>query len=162
MIEFKKISEDRWKEYRDLRLEALQQEPLAFSESYEDTKNMPENAWRSRIDNILFAFDEDKLIGMIGFFRVNEIKCKHVANIYGVYVKKEYRCKGVGKRLIEAMISQIQQYQDIIKIQLGVNPVQKTAVKLYEDFGFTVIGRMNQEIYVEDKFYDELLMEKFL
>ena len=34
MIVVKKLEEDRWKEYRDLRLEALIKEPIAFGSSY--------------------------------------------------------------------------------------------------------------------------------
>lgn len=41
-----------------------------------------------------------------------------------------------------------------------VNPEQKTAVKLYEKFGFQTVGKLKNELKVEDKFYDEAIMEK--
>ncbi|MFX1453530.1 MAG: GNAT family N-acetyltransferase, partial [Promethearchaeota archaeon] len=65
MIEVKKLSSDRWKNYRDLRLEALKSDPIAFSSSYEEEKIFPEKIWKKRINNALFAILNDKLVGMI-------------------------------------------------------------------------------------------------
>ena len=106
MIAVKKLEEDRWKEYRDLRLEALKKEPIAFGSSYDEEKNISEEEWRRRIGNALFALSKDKLIGMIVYTRGNKIKTKHVANIYGVYVTKEYRGQGVGRKLIDRVLEE--------------------------------------------------------
>lgn len=36
MIEIEKLDDGHWEEYRELRLEALKKEPMAFSSSYEE------------------------------------------------------------------------------------------------------------------------------
>jgi len=162
MIAVKKLEEDRWKEYRDLRLEALQKEPIAFGSSYDEEKNISEEEWRKRIENALFALSEDKLIGMIVYIRDNKIKTKHIGNIFGVYVTREYRGQGVGKKLMDSVLTQIQKSKDVVKIKLSVNPEQKAAVKLYQNYGFKIVGQLKKELYVEGKFYDELIMEKLL
>jgi RimJ/RimL family protein N-acetyltransferase len=43
-----------------------------------------------------------------------------------------------------------------------VNPKQKAAVKLYEKCGFKTVGVLKKELYVNGKFYDELIMEKYI
>lgn len=65
MIEIKKLPPSRWKDFRDLRLEALQTDPLAFASSYEEEKNLTQDEWKRRINNSLFALSSDKPIGMI-------------------------------------------------------------------------------------------------
>ncbi len=55
MIEVKNLPPDRWKECRDLRLEALQNDPLAFESSYEEEKTITQDEWKRRIKNELFA-----------------------------------------------------------------------------------------------------------
>ena len=62
--------------------------------------------------------------------------------------------------MIESVISQIKKNKNIIKINLTVNPKQKSAVKLYEKYGFKIVGKMKNDLYVDGKFNDELIMEK--
>ena len=52
--------------------------------------------------------------------------------------------------------------KNIIKISLNVNPKQKSAVRLYKKFGFKVVGVMKKDLFVNGKFYDELILEKFI
>ncbi len=162
MIEVIKLPPDRWKEFQDLRLEALQNDPLAFGTSYEEEKDLTENEWKRRIKNTLFALSNDKLVGMIVYIIENKIKTKHIANIYGVYVKKEFRGQGAGKKLIESALKIIQKNVNVSKIKLTANPKQVAAVKLYETFGFKLVGRLKKELKINDKFYDELIMERLL
>lgn len=162
MIKVENLPPDRWKEFRELRLEALQNDPLAFGSSYEEEKNLIEDEWKRRIKNTLFALANDKLVGMIVYIIDNKIKTKHIATIFGVYVKKEYRGQGIGKKLIESALVIIQKNVTVSKIKLTVNPEQKAAVKLYETFGFETVGRLKKELKVDDKFYDEFVMERLL
>ena len=162
MIEIKKLASSRWKDYRALRLEALKNDPIAFGSSYNEEIKLSNNEWKRRIKNSLFALLNDKPIGTIVYIFENKTKTKHIANIYGVYVKKEYRGQGVGKKLVESAISLIKKNKNIIKINLNVNPKQKAAVKLYKKYGFKTIGVLKKDLYVNGKFYDELIMEKQL
>ncbi len=160
MIVVKRLEEDRWREYRALRLEALKKEPIAFGSHYDEEKNFSEDVWRRRIGDAFFALSEDKPIGMIVYIRENKIKTKHIGNIFGVYVTRKYRGQGVGKKLMDTVLTQAQKTEDAVKIKLSVNPEQKAAVKLYQSCGFKIVGQLKKELFVEGKFYDELVMEK--
>lgn len=162
MIEIKKLSEKNWKEFRELRLEALNTDPAAFGSSFEEEVLFSQKEWKKRIHDILFATFNNKPVGMIVYVFEEKLKIKHIANIYGVFVKKEFRGQKIGEQLIKNAISVISKRKDIIKIKLNVNPDQKSAVKLYEKYGFKITGKYSKELYVCGNFYDELIMEKFI
>ena len=63
---------------------------------------------------------------------------------------------------MESVIENIQKNVNISKIELTVNPEQKAAVKLYEKRGFKLVGRLEKGLRIDDKFYDELTMERHL
>lgn len=157
-----KLNEDRWQEFRDLRLEALKSEPTAFSSSYEEEKPRPEKAWRERVKNHLFVMADGKPVGLAGFFRNQHIKTSHVCEMYGVYLRKEYRGQGTGKRLVEAVMAEIQRLKGIKIIEVGVNPTQKVAKKLYQKHGFKTVAHFKGWMFINGKYYDALIMEKHL
>ena len=124
MIEVKRLSPDRWGEYRDLRLEALQSDPVAFGSSYAEEKALTEDEWRKRMGNALFALSEGSPVGMIVCVVNERVKSRHIATIFGVYVRKDCRGEGVGRKLIEGSIKAVRENVDVSKIKLTVNPDQ--------------------------------------
>ncbi len=162
MIEIKNLPITRWKEYKNLRLEALKSDPLAFGSSYPEEKKLKEEEWKRRIVNTVFALSNDKLIGMVGYVFRKRTKLKHVADIFGVYVNNKYRGQGIGRELLKAAISTISKNKKIIKIELSANTEQKAAIKLYEKNGFTIAGKLTKEFKVNGKFFDEVIMEKLI
>lgn len=162
MIKIRKLPTNRWKYHRELRLESLKKDAIAFSSSYEEEKKLSEAVWKKRTKNTLFALSDGEPIGMIACVFNNKRKIRHIANVYGFYVKENYRYRGVGNKLIESALSLIKKNKGIIKINLTVNPKQKAAVKLYKKFGFKVVGKLRKDLLVNGKFYDELVMEKFI
>ena len=162
MVAVTRLGEDRWEDYREFRLESLKSEPLAFASSYEDERDLSEDEWKRRIGNTLFAVLNNKLVGMIVYVGSNKKKTRHVVDIFGVYVSREYRGQGIGKRLIEGVLADVQKSKDIKKIRLTINPEQKAAVNLYEQYGFKTVGQYKKELNIEGRFYDLLMMEKYL
>ena len=162
MIKIKKLSTNRWKDYRNLRLEALRKDATAFSSSHKEEKKLSESEWKRRTKNTLFALSDDKPIGMIAYAFNNKRKIRHIANIFGFYVKESYRNRGIGKKLIESALLSIMRNKNIIKINLNVNPKQKSAARIYKKYCFKVVGVMKKDLFINGKFYDELVMEKFV
>ena len=162
MIEIKKLSPKRWECLRDLRLEALQSDPLAFASSYKEEKLLKPEEWKKRVKNTLFALSNDTPVGMIVYIISDKLKTNHIANLYGVHVREEYRGQGIGKKLVEGALKIIQQNPNVTKIHLTVNAEQTVAVALYKRFGFEIVGTLKRELQVDGRFYDELILEKFL
>jgi ribosomal protein S18 acetylase RimI-like enzyme len=162
MIEIKQLPPERWQDYRKLRLESLQADPIAFGRSYEEEISRPEEFWRNGIGNMLFAVENDRPVGMVRYEFEPRVKNKHVAGIYAMYVNQEFRNRGIGKRLMDGVIALIAENKDIRKIRLGVTPEQIYAVKLYESCGFKSVGLFADELCVDGRYYDEIPMEKFI
>jgi ribosomal protein S18 acetylase RimI-like enzyme len=162
MLQIKKLPPERWREFKALRLEALQNDPLAFGSSYEEEINFTDKTWKEKIKNTLFVTLNDIPIGMIVFVINSKKKLNHIAEIFGVYVREQYRDKKIGTQLIESAINLIRQNKSIKKIKLTVTSVQDAAVKLYSSFGFETAGRLQKELKYKDKFYDGIIMEKII
>lgn len=162
MVEIMKLSSDRWQDYKKLRLEALKTEPIAFGSSYEEEIRFSKEVWQNRIGAALFAVLDDQLIGMVVYVFSERLKTKHIANIYGMYVTKEYRNQQIGSKLIAKAISIITENKEIHKIKLTVNPKQEHAHRLYKKYGFNRVGTYKNETCIDGHYYDELLMEKFI
>ena len=155
-----KLPSDRWREFRELRLEALKRDPLAFGSSYEEEEHLTESEWRKRMQNVLFALSDDRPIGMIAYVFDKGLKTKHMSEIYGFYVRADHRGEGVGTRLLESASSRIRKKKGIVKARLYVNIEQRAAVDLYRKAGFVVRGELKKELKVGRRFFDMLIMEK--
>jgi ribosomal protein S18 acetylase RimI-like enzyme len=162
MITIARLAESRWQEYRNLRLEALKNDPLAYGSSYEEELPYQEAEWRRRMQNVLFALEDGAPVGMIVCGRNNRLKTGHICGIYGVYINQDHRGRGTGKKLMDAALEEIKKMPGVVKIELAVNPTQKAAARLYRKYGFKVTGRVKKALRVNGKFYDELMMERHL
>lgn len=157
----KRLPESKWRACRDLRLEALQAEPLAFGSAFEAEVPLTEKEWRYRIQNALFALDQQEPVGMVVLIGDPGPKARHIANIYGLYVKASHRGNGIGYHLMAAALQEIRAWKRIRKVKLAVNVEQKAAITLYEQLGFVAVGKLKDELYYQGKYYDELIMERF-
>ena len=145
---------------------ALKESPLAFSTTLHESLNKVAGYWRGHLDSndsvMLFAKKNTKLIGTVAAVFSQKRRLSHTAEIAGNYVLKEYRGKGVGSALMEAIIERIKEREEIIKINLSVAKTQDAAIALYRKFGFRQVGIQKKQLSYDGKFYDLVLMEKLL
>lgn len=158
-----KLPPSRWQDYKKLRIEAVENSPQSFLATTEETNQETQSEWKNKIENMFFAIDEkDNLVGMIGCYQEKLIKQKHIANIVSFYINPKFRRQGLGRELIKTAIDFAKTKKEIKKIQLGVITTQKPAIALYQSVGFMKIGEQKMAIKVDEKFYDEYLMELYL
>ena len=157
-----RLPESRWEDHRNLRLQALQNDSIAFGSSYDEEIEYDTSVWKDRMKTALFAVVNDRLVGMISVVRRNRLKTGHTADIFGMYVSREYRQMGIGDALLMSAISVASENKDVTKIVLSVNPKQEAALSLYRKHGFQVAGELKKELQIDGNYYDELVMEKFL
>lgn len=157
-----KLSPNDWEKYRELRLEALKEEPLSFLTSYEEKKNDPPEKWQESLSGkglLLFAQDSEKLVGMVGAFRETNPRLAHIATIWGMYVNANYRGQGIGKLLLQKILAEIKVLPGIEKIKITVNADKTIPYNLYKSVGFREIGREEKEVKIDDTYFDEVLFE---
>ncbi len=165
-VEIIELPPEEWQRYREIRLEALREEPQAFGSSFAEMELKPDTFWQERLADALlggkswlwFAQQGERLIGMIGAFFD---EAQQAAHIVSVYVTKEERGKGVGKALMERILAEIGKNEGIHKAFLGVNQEQTAAVEMYRQFGFTVTSEV-EEVQGDGKKHRGYLMEKSL
>lgn len=164
------LSPARWREARQLRLEALLAEPTAFASSYEDELAFPDEVWIARLTSAFerdgnltfFAEMDGALVGMAGAGWSTKAKLRHVADVYGVYVSPELRGQGIARRLIDRLLDELQSMGQIEKVSLMVNTEALAAIRLYEKLGFAIVGTAHREEKVDGRYYDLHYMELHL
>jgi ribosomal protein S18 acetylase RimI-like enzyme len=162
-ITIERLPPKKWQEYKALRLRALHDDPHAFSEPLDKSLAYSDAIWQQKTAEayegkdslIVFARAGEQVVGMIGaFFPKNE---KNVAYIFGVYVVPEARGKGISKQLLEVLLHELKANPAIATVKLEVNKEQLAAVKLYERFGFQVVGEENS-LLGDGNYYDTYLI----
>jgi RimJ/RimL family protein N-acetyltransferase len=61
--------------------------------------------------------------------------------------------------LLSSLIDRLSAFPQISTIRLGVTETQDPARALYESVGFQVVGKADEGIVMNDRRYDELIME---
>ncbi len=153
-------------QFRELRLHALQDSPLAFSADYQMNAMQPAAYWQDRMKededaSIFFAEYEQRLIGMTGIVRGRSPKTKHAADIWGVYLRPEWRGLHIAEALIHACFAWAKA-REVVILRLGVTTVNQPAIRCYERCGFSPHGTEPRALFHEGKYYDFFLMSRSL
>lgn len=149
--------------FQTLRLAGLRESPSAFGSSYEEEHNLPLSivedrlaAWPDR--GVFGAFLDDELCGIVALGRETKHKLAHKALIWGLYVLRQARGKGLGRALLLQAISLAQSTSEIQQINLSVNAHNGAAISLYKSLNFKVFGHEPKALQIDGEFYDEVHM----
>lgn len=143
-----------------LRRDALVSHPLAFWASPDDDRGLSLDSVRGSLANqreqaVFGYFEGADLAGMVGVIRATEVKRRHKAYIWGMYVAPGARRKGVGRALLESAIEQARAWPGVDRLHLSVTEAAAEARKLYESEGFRCWGREARALAWQGQFVDE-------
>jgi ribosomal protein S18 acetylase RimI-like enzyme len=149
-----------------LRLEALQCHPEAFGSDYERESARPASFWVERLSDradsaIFVAESAGQLVGMIGIYRSELVKLRHNATIWGVYVRPQWRGRGIAVDLLQTAVNWAER-QGLKWVKLAVIANNGAAIRAYVKSGFRAYGVDPAVIYHDGVYYDELLMARQL
>lgn len=143
---------NEWELYRDLWLDALTNDPQAFAYSLDKMLNRTEDDWKEDMKKsyqdyagMYIAKIDNEYIGMAGYFP----KYENNVNIFGMYVKKKFRGKGIADKMMESILNSLSDNEKIKSISLSVNNKQKEAINFYKRFGFEIMDE-NENIKMGD------------
>jgi ribosomal protein S18 acetylase RimI-like enzyme len=162
MIKYKKLPENRWKAYKELRLVAIKKDWISFGVAYEDEADYSKKEWQQKMNHTVFALDGEDIVGLIAYDFATLFKMRHVAYINDLYVDQAHRRIGLGSRLLKEVIKEIKKNPKIEKIKLIADPTQVGAIKLYKKFGFKKIALIKKDLKYKGKYYNDFHMEKWL
>jgi RimJ/RimL family protein N-acetyltransferase len=143
-----------------LRREALSSEPLAFAASLDDDRTLSPDLLRVSLDDagsfaIIGAFDGDTLVGMAGVMRMEKTKARHRAMIWGMFVGRAARGRGVGAAIVRAAVEHARAWPGIVQVHLSVTETSKEAAHLYRSLGFREWGVEPRAIHWNGRFVAE-------
>ena len=149
--------------FQDIRLAALQDTPTAFGSSFEEERDFSSSVIEGRLavnpDRGPFgAFEGSELVGLVAFGRENQKNLAHKAFVWGMYVKPEYRGKGIAQALLQEALSLARSVPEVLQVNLSVNASNVSAIRLYESFGFNVFGHEPGAMRINGELHDELHM----
>ncbi|AXI63238.1 GNAT family N-acetyltransferase [Pseudomonas kribbensis] len=148
--------------YRELMLEAYDRHPQAFTSSVRERAVMPLSWWESRLtsklDAVFGAFEAGRLAGIVGLAFEPREKARHKATVFGMYVSAEFRQRGLGLKLMKAVLEEAQQHPALKVIQLTVTAGNDAAFKLYQRCGFIQFGLEPMAVRVGEDYFDKIHM----
>jgi RimJ/RimL family protein N-acetyltransferase len=160
-VVIRRLTPEDVEQYRECRLEALQDSPTAFLSSYEEESQRSLEELSDRFpeqapEHATFgAFDGERLVGLTGIYREPRIKRRHKANVVAVFVRPEYRGRGIGKQLVSAAIAFGRTIDGVERLELSVEATNETAKAVYRSLGFVTWGVEPEFLLYDGKRYDE-------
>jgi ribosomal protein S18 acetylase RimI-like enzyme len=148
--------------WRELRLEALKNHPLAFMSSYDEAVKRDLAFFAERIPesggaDVLFGvYVEGELCGCAGFGREPGAKEKHKGFMWGVYLRPSLRGRGVGEALVQRLLDHARGQVGLLRC--SVTTENTAACELYRRMGFIEYGIEPRSLRYEGVDYDETLL----
>jgi ribosomal protein S18 acetylase RimI-like enzyme len=104
--------------YREIRLEALEQNPQAFGSTFERENRQPRSWFEAAVSqrDIFGAFVQGTLAGMAGYAAQESPKHAHKGVLWGMYVRPAARNSGLGKRLVEAVLDHARERVEALQL----------------------------------------------
>ena len=148
--------------YREIRLEALKKNPEAFGSTFERENAQPLSWFEAVVvrADIFGAFLDGALVGIAGYAAQEGSKQAHKGLLWGMYVRTAGRNASLGKRLVAAVLDHARGRVEMV--QLTVVSENEAARRLYGAMGFVEYGYEKRGLKQDERYYDEVLMVKFL
>lgn len=147
--------------YREIRLEGLRVSPEAFGNTFELENARPIELFADRIrdSETMGAFEGAEILGVAGLRTNQGPKESHKGMLVGMYVRPQARNRGVGRRLVEAVI-EVARTRGVELLQLAVVSDNEPARRLYARLGFVEYGIEKKSLKQGGRYTDEVLMVK--
>ena len=140
-------------QYKQFRLFAFKTAPYAFSESFEDEKELPLAHFEKYLshgkeDLTLGAFSSNQLVGIITFKKDQRLKALHKSYVHTLFVHPTFRSQKIGHLLVEEVLNHAQKINGLKYIFAWVlDSAFGSARTFYRRHGFSQIGpRINNDL----------------
>ncbi len=164
MIRIEPVNIERLDSYRETRLAALKDTPLAFGSTYANESAFTPQQWLERIARhesglscAHLAFDDDAPCGIAGAFKHPDDPS--TATLFSMWVAPTHRRLRVGEKLVRACVDWCRA-QGVGAMLLHVTDWNVGAIAFYERLGFVKTG--NTIPYPNDSKFLEFEMRKVL
>ena len=160
----KKLTKLEAEPYRNIRLEALFNNPDSFGTMHDEEAILTIDNFRDKIPTIdsnnfiLGGYKNKDLVGIVALHQGSRIKDRHKAYIRSMYVRPEYRQEDIGKLLLDDLIKKAKAINGIEILLLDVVTTNLPAKQLYVSFGFQIYGIEKMAYKLNHQYFDLELM----
>ena len=164
----KNLNQSDFDEYYRVRLQSLEQYPVAYSSMpkffIESSKEMHLSLLKdsgSESDFYLKGFFlRQRLVGLIGMKPETRECVNHKASMWGFYVDPEFQGQGIGEQLLDQFITDAIHSKIIRSIRLVVPENSKKAISLFKKKKFEIYGLEKNGIRdLEGKFHHQIYVQ---
>lgn len=161
-VTLRRLAPEDAAQFRAVRLRALQEFPEHYASSYEEESVQPEAFHRDVLaqNYVLGALDGETLIGTVVMRRYGFRNFHHKATLSAVYVQPSYQGRGIGKRLVQAILNYAKNEVEQIILAVGAN--NPPGVYFYESLGFTQYGYEPRAMKRHGQYFDDIWMIRTL
>jgi ribosomal protein S18 acetylase RimI-like enzyme len=144
--------------FREIHLEALRAYPAAFAADWEDERDLPLADFAARLEQltVLGGFACGELAGIATIQKQPLKKRRHMAMLWGMYVKDQHRGSGLAAAIMRAAIGRAEQEVDQLELYVAVG--NDRAGRFYRSFGFEPYGVMRRSLRVDGVDHDAEMM----
>lgn len=146
-----------------IREDSLRIDPRSFGADSNKPLDRAITAKRMRKKNdedfILAYFEENEILGMVGFLRETGQKFRHKGHVWGVFVYPDHRRKGIANQLMLTLIDKARKIEGLQKINLSANRTSVASMELYDKLGFKAYGTERNAAQYEGESLDEVYMD---
>ena len=132
--------------------------PVSISQQRKWIEVLTENTLENQ--RYIILDENNNKVGFIGLYNISLI---HRTCSLGLYIgERDAWGKGIASRAYKAIENYAKKYLNIRKIHLEVVAANERAVKMYEKLGFDICGKYKKERFIDGKYEDLLIMDKFI
>ncbi len=140
------------------RMDGVRENTLGmFSETLQRSEDYIKNI--SRTDHMLVAEVDGQVVGMAGLHQNLHPRKSHTGSL-GISVSTEYQGKGIGTKLMQALLDIADNWVMLTRIELTVLEGNEGAKSLYEKLGFITEGVQKMSVKRNGRYVDETMMAR--
>lgn len=147
----------KWRNNDEVRSQFIYQKPFTKESHEKWIETMVETG--KVVQMIIVLNDGDRPIGSV---YVRDIDDEHKKGEYGIFIgEMDCLSKGYGTEAAELMVQYAFEYLGLHKLMLRVYADNERAIKSYEKAGFVKEAYLKDDVYVQGKYRDIVLMAIF-
>lgn len=132
-----------------------------FDVNVEDEQKFLENYLHSKNRLHIVGTIDNQIASVLNVDSPQKPRLMHVGEL-GISVRKEYWNQGIAGHMLDYMFDWAHNNPIIKKLMLRVRHDNEAALKLYHKLGFHYEGRLIKDFYLDGKYFDAIIMGKWL
>lgn len=147
--------------FRALRLDALTQSPTSFLSSAAEEREVSDEEVLRRLTGarpsaVFGVHAGEMLVGMACFAMNDRHKQIHRGLLWGVYVRPDWRGRGIARLVVEAVIRQARAHVELL--DATVTAANHAARALYRSLGFREYGLIERSLLIDGVYHDDVMI----